>query len=313
MSTVRQVNCRVPQGSILGPLLFICYINDLPLQCRNSFPSLYADDTAILATGTNTDEVRLKLQNDLDRLYVWFARNKLSVNCQKTVTVLFTSNRSKFKKDLLNLTLAGEQITQASNTKYLGLYVDSHLNFDEHVKKVCCKINVRTKLLWRVCSFITQELTLILYKSLIGPHFDYCSFIVEGASKTNLAKLQVQQNCALRAVKCVSCYYPSEILHAELKIDSIAVMMTKSTCKFAYKCFYDLCTPSLNNMLTLYTNERELRSNEELNAIVTRCHTQWAERNFAFRAVVYWNSLPKVSPSIDSFKIKIKAYDGFVT
>ena len=194
--------------------------------------------------------------------------------------------------------------------------MDSHLNFDEHIKKLCCKVNVRTKLLWRIRSFITQELALILYKSLIGPHFEYCSFIVEGAAQSNLAKLQVQQNCGLHAVKRVTCYYPSEILRSELKIDSIDMLMKKSTCKFAYKCYYDLCTPSLNNMLILYTNERELRSNEELNAIVPRYRTQWAERNFAFRAVVYWNSLPielKISPSIDSFKIKIKAYDGLVT
>ena len=98
----------------------------------------------------NTNEVQTKLQNDLDRLFIWFARNKLSVNCKKTVTVLFTSNRSKYKKDSLNLTVSGKQILQASSTKYLGLYVDSHLNFDEHVKKLCGKINVRTKLLWCV-------------------------------------------------------------------------------------------------------------------------------------------------------------------
>ncbi len=118
------------------------------------------------------------------------------------------------------------------------------------------------------------------------------------------------------AIKWVTCYYPSELLRTEFRIDSIEVMMKKSTCKFAYKCFYDLCPLSLNRMLSIYVNERELRSNEELNAIVPRCRNQWAERNFAYRAIIYWNSLPlelKVSPSIDSFKLKIKVYDRFVT
>ena len=240
--------------------------------------------------------------------------NKLSVNCLKTVSVLFTSNHSKYRNDILNLTLSDEQITQASSTKYLGLYVDSHLNFDEHVKKLCCKTNIQTKLLWRVRNFISQELALILYRSLIEPHFGYCSFIVQGISQSNLNKLQVLQNSALWVVKRVSCYYPSELLRVDLKIDSIEVMMKKSMCKFAYKCFYDLCPQSLNNMLSLYVNERELRSNEELHAIVPRCRTQWAERNFTYRAVIYWNSLPlelKISPLIDSFKLKIQSYDGF--
>ena len=149
LSSMRQVNCGVSQGSILGPLLFICYINNLPLQWHSSIPSLYADDTAILATGMNTMEVQLKLQEELDRVFVWFAWNKLSVNCQKTVSVLFTSIHSRYKKDSLNLMLSGEQTMQASNTKYLGLYVDAHLNFDEHVTKLCCKTNIRTKFLWR--------------------------------------------------------------------------------------------------------------------------------------------------------------------
>ena len=114
----------------------------------------------------------------------------------------------------------------------------------------------------------------------------------------------------------VSCYYPSDLLRTELKLDSIEVMMKKSTCKMAYKCFYNLCPVALNDMLNLYVNERELRSNEELNAILPRYRTQWAERNFAFRAVVYWNSLPlelKMSPSIDSFKCKIRMFEGFTT
>ena len=199
--------------------------------------------------------------------------------------------------------------------KYLGLYLDPHLNFDYHIKKLCSKVNIRTKLLWRVRNFISQDLALSLYRSLIEPHFGYCSFIIEGVSQTNINKLLVQLNNALRAVKRVYGYYSTVALYEELHLDSVVIMMKKSTCKFAYKCFYDLCPKSLNDMLILYVNERELRSNKELNAIVPKCRTQWAERNFAYRAVIYWNSLPidmKSAPSIDSFKGKIKHYDGLV-
>ena len=114
-------------------------------------------------------------------------------------------------------------------------------------------------------------------------------------------------------MKRVNGYYPSKSLRNELGIESIDVIMKKSTCKFAYKCFCDLCPQALNDMLILFVNERELRSNEELNAVVPRCRTQWAERNFAFRAVSYWNSLLldlEKSPLLDSFKGKIKIYAG---
>ena len=313
LSSPLEVNCGVPQGSILGPLLFIIYINDLPLLCSSSVPSLYADDTAIISTGKSPEEVSVKLQSDLDRLYIWFARNKLSVNCLKTHSMLFTSNRSKFKNDKLYLELAGVNICQTTEVKYLGLHLDPQLNFDVHVKKLCQKVNVRTKLLWRVRGFITKDLAFTLYRSLIEPHFVYCNFILEGISQTNLKQLQVQQNCALRAVKRVECYYPTELLFADLNVDNIKVMMMKSTCKFTYKCFYNLCPSVLNDMLVLCINERDLRSNEDLNAVVPRCHTLWAERNFAYRAPIYWNGLPivlKQSQSLESFKSNIKKYDG---
>ena len=92
-------------------------------------------------------------------------------------------------------------------------------------------------------------------------------------------------------------------------------MMRKATCKLAYKCFYDLCPKVLNDMLVLHVHERELRSNEEMNAIIPKSRTQWAECNFAYRAVIYWNALPldmKTAPSIDSFEEKIKNYDGLL-
>ena len=124
----------MPQGSILGHLLFICYIKDLPLQCQSTIPSLYADDTGILVVGQNPDEVKVKLQNNLDRLYIWFVKNKLSINCLKTNSIIFTSNCSKFKADKIELTLVSDDIVQTDCVEYLGLYLDLHLNFDSHVK-----------------------------------------------------------------------------------------------------------------------------------------------------------------------------------
>ena len=111
---------------------------------------------------------------------------------QNKNAILFTSNRSKFKDDELLLTLEGEPIAQTTSVKYLSLYIDTHMNFDLHVKKLCCKINVHTKLMWRVRHFISQDLALTLYHSLIEPHFVYCSFIIEGMTQCNLKKLQIR-------------------------------------------------------------------------------------------------------------------------
>ena len=95
----------VPGYVAIKPLLFICYINYLPQHCMYTVPFIYADDTAFLCSGKNPDEVQQNLQNELNRLSNWFAMNRPSVNCTKTNSVRFTSSRSKFKNNTLELTV----------------------------------------------------------------------------------------------------------------------------------------------------------------------------------------------------------------
>ncbi len=314
LSTPKPVGCGVPQGSILGPLLFICYINDLPRQCTESKPFIYADDTAIFAYGKSPTDVRVKLQSDLNALYNWFASNKLSVNCAKSNIMLFTSSRSKYKNDVIELNMGSQQIVQTEEVKYLGLFLDPHLSFNAHVAKICSKINVRTKLMWRIRSYINLELALTLYRSLIEPHLLYCNFLIEGTSQANLNKLQVHQNNALRAVKNVKGNYSGTALRDELHVDSVSTMMKKAACKFVYKGFYNLGPELLNNMFNLYVCERELRSTEQLHTTVPKCKTQFGARNFAVRGSLYWNQLEyevKSAPSPDSFKERLKKFTGF--
>ena len=225
--------------------------------------------------------------------------------------MLFTSNRSKYKDAKLIVNVSGNQIEQVKEVKYLGLYLDQHLSFDTHIQKLCTKVNVRTKLLWRVRSFINLELECTLYRSLIEPHFLYCSFILEGIMQMNLSKFQIQQNCALWAVKCVNPFYSADMLRSELGFDCIDVLMRKAACKFAFKGFFDLGPPVLNNMFELLVSERNLRSNEQMLAITPKCRTKFGERNFRFRAVIHWYSLPveiKMSQTPDRFKLNLKQY-----
>ena len=209
----------------------------------------------------------------------------------------------------MSLSMNGKLIVQCNEVKYLGLHVDPHLNFDSHVAKVCTKVNVRTKLLWRVRSFINLELAFTLYRALIEPHLLYCNFILEGTTKSNKQKLQVQQNNALRAVKCVRKCCSATELRKSLGVDDVATQMMKACCKFVYRGFYQLGPSSLNNMFELQTNVRDLRSNDQLQCVVLRCRTQFGERNFRYRGSIHWNTLPvdlKSATSSDNLKSKLK-------
>ena len=98
-------------------------------------PFIYADDTALLAVGKNTLDVQTKLQNDLDVLSAWFVQNKLSVNCSKSNSMLFTSNHSRYKGDVISCNIRGIMIEQIDEVKYLGLYIDPRLSFDSQIAK----------------------------------------------------------------------------------------------------------------------------------------------------------------------------------
>ncbi len=93
----------MPQGSILGPLLFIVYVNDITHNCIDSVPFIYADDTALLVTGSNKQDIETKLQCDLHHLGNWFNNNKLSLNVTKTKSMLICGSISKLKNESLNV------------------------------------------------------------------------------------------------------------------------------------------------------------------------------------------------------------------
>ena len=170
-------------------------------------------------------------------------------------------------------------------------------------------MKVRTNLLWRIRSFISKDLAFTLYRSLIEPHLLYCNFILEGTSVSNIQKLQVQQNNALRAVRCVKKRSSGTLIRQELGVDSVMTQMQKACCKFVYKGYYKLGPPSLNNMFELYTSERNLRANDQLQCVVPKCKTQFAERNLGYRGAKHWNCLTvdvKSARMADNFKLKLK-------
>ena len=227
---------------------------------------------------------------------------------------MFCGQRSKHKNYDMSLLLNNTQLTQVTKIKYLGLYIDQHLTFDDHVTHMCGKISARTKFMWRIRPFIPKSLALTLYKSLIAPHFLYCSFILDGITESLKNKLQCHQNAALRAVLNVDKSFSTARMLTDLRIDSVRTEMKKSCCKMVYKGFYDIGPPALNYLFELYTPERMLRSSDELLVKVPKCNTAFGRHNIAYRGGMYWNTLPvvvKMNDRADKFKNALKQYPGF--
>ena len=188
-SSFRPVSCGVPQGSILGPLLFLLFINDLPLYTSNVSTDMYADDTTLYDVQSSQEVIERNLQIALNKLHIWCKNNGMVLNAAKTKVMLITTNQKRrgLNKEGLNLKYKDDTLQTTSNEKILGVFVDNNLLWSEHVKHITKKIASNIWLQSKIKIFLSQEYRVQFYKSYIQPHIDFVILSGEVRQKvTNL-------------------------------------------------------------------------------------------------------------------------------
>ena len=167
VSSVAIVRHGIPQGSILGPLLFIVFINDLPLYVTSSRIDLYADDTTLTSSTNYSSIGRLEgtLNSSIAEIVDWAASNKLPINEGKTKAMLITGKRlpSKINEEM-TLTIKGTELELVPSAKLLGLEIDSELSFTSHVEKLCKKLSQRIGVLKKIRSCLPTKQRLLYFK-----------------------------------------------------------------------------------------------------------------------------------------------------
>ena len=199
-STCGEVNCGVPQGSILGPLLFLLYINDMS-QAVECELLLYADDSCLIFTDNNIETIENKLNKDFNSLCEWFVENKLSIHFgeDKTKSILFGSKHKLKNIKELDIKYGEIKIKQNSKVTYLGCILDNNLSGESMATKVMKTVNNRLKFLYRKQTFLNSTLRRLLCNALIQPHFDYASTAWYPNLNKRLTKgIQIAQNKCIR-------------------------------------------------------------------------------------------------------------------
>ena len=185
-----------PQGSILGPLLFILLINDMNTCVQKCSLVLYADDAVLFFGHKNANEIELTLNNELNAIYDWLFDNHLIINLKKGKTefILYGSCQKLSKSTECSISINGTTISSPDEYEYLGVTLDKTLTLKTQIDKVYKKSSLRLKLLKRIRSRIPSKVAVTIFQSVIGPLSMYCGMIYGNLHETGCKKIQTIQD-----------------------------------------------------------------------------------------------------------------------
>lgn len=194
-STYKNINYGVPQGSILGPILFLIYINDIVRSSNKIKFLLYADDTTVYIQGNHMDEIVDTMNNELAKVSDWIASNNLTLNVSKTCYMV--SSISNINEDHVHIKIGNNLLTRVKHIKFLGINIDDRLTWKPHLNQLCNKISQMTGIFYKIRNNLTVDCLKLLYMSIVYPHLLYCSAIWGGAFSTLIDGIFVAQkkNC----------------------------------------------------------------------------------------------------------------------
>ena len=195
MSSFRRIECGVPQGSILGPLFFLIYINDLPKTCQKSGVVLFADDTALVTSKTNVS-VRSNLESDLEKMNIWFSNNKMTVSVAKCSILPFGKPLSKIEVNTFNGLAGDMQIID--KFRYLGVSIDKRLNFNSHVASVQKHLAKFNGLLFKARYCFSRKVLLRFYEAYAKPIISYGLLIYGCTRESVLKQIHLMQKRIMR-------------------------------------------------------------------------------------------------------------------
>jgi len=292
LSKFQQVKYGVPQGSNLGPLLFLIYINDLPNTSTILNFIIFADDTNVFHSHKSLDELYQIINHEITYVVDWFRINKLSLNINKTNFILFRSHRKLIPEISIQLLIDGNIIPQVSTTKFLGIHIDQHLNWSEHIKIISMKIAKNTGILNRLASYVPQQVLLNLYYSLIYPYLAYGNIVWASNYMHRLHKINILQKRAVRIIARVLPSTHTSQFFSRFKILRLNQINTIQISEFMYRHKHKLLPSVFNDYfnVTSDTHTYLTRQVESYRGIYARTNT----RLFALRSTgpSVWNNIP---------------------
>ena len=302
-SSYSELRAGLPQGSLLGPLLFNIFINDLNYAVPDVSLRLYADDTTLYASDVSPITLQFVVNGGLSRLSEWFDSNYLLINNAKTQALPIGPCKYDF-----DLFLNGSGVTKFPTISILGVKLDSMLNFKEHISSQLKKAYAKAGALRRIRRFVPMDVMLALYKSFILPHLEYCSPLLLGVGKVLAHKIESANHYILRTLTGHGKSLSYQELLNICKLDTLECRRKQQSLILLFKCIRNLGPKYIRDFFSIRETSYNLRGNG-VNLCIPKFNLNFMRNSFTYKCAQLWNKLPedvKLADNVDIFKAKLK-------
>ena len=305
-SSTLPITCGVPQGSLLGPLLFITYINDIQKSSNLLSFILFADDSNIFFSHENANQLLRTVNSELKNVTDWIKANKLSLNLQKTNYMLFSNKINSLPGAII---FDNAALVNVSTTKFLGVFIDEKLSWKTHIDNICKTISRNIGIINKLKYFLPSRTLLTLYHTLILPYINYGIIAWGCAIQTQLNRILLLQKKALRIIFQTQFRSHTDILFFENNILKVKDIYVFQLGQFMFKLSKDDLPAIFSDMFCKNASVHNYPTRQRNCYHLPLTRTLFAQNSFVFAGCAYWNSLPndiKEAPSLSNFKRKLR-------
>ena len=306
-SQTKLITTGVPQGSVLGPLFFLVYINDLPLHLNQATHNdLFADDASLHTAHTRIETIQNVLQDSINKASNWCDNNSMKIHPDKTKCIVITTRQKEQRTHpTLTLTLGTNLIEQVESHKMLGLLIDSRLTWNNHIESLIKRVSKNIFLLTKLKRYASTENLKLYFDAHIMSHINYVSTIYDGCTKENFNSINAVHRKAVRHLNSIG--LREELTQDHFKTLGILPLEKQFELNKAiliHKIYYEKAPSYLFNLIEKTTDRYGSK-----NLKLPLCRIDLTQNSLSFSGSLLWNGLPKDLKSIkspNSFKNKLR-------
>ena len=293
-SGLAAINCGVPQGSVLGPLLFLLYINDLNQAIKFCKVHHFADDTNLLCLSNSIKKLSKLVNADLKHLLNWLNANKISLNVKKTEMIIFKSKQKKLEGDL-KIKLCGKRLYPTESVKYLGVKIDANLTWQHHVNDLSTKLNRANALLFKMRKYVSLKILRSIYFAIFDSYLSYCC-LVWAQNFSTIQRILILQKKAVRIINFQPRNFHTSPLFKQNSILKFQDKICLENILFVSKSLNNLSPSTFNTWFSFSSDQHNYETSSSTQGNLMKLFyktNRYGKYSITISAIGSWNKIQK--------------------